>query len=103
MIRFVVYLFLTVLLISVIRSIAGILGKAISGASQAGPSGRRPAAEPRKAGELKRDPVCGIYISTATSVKRNVGGEVVHFCSVQCSEKYERRGDRRGSNPRPPT
>jgi YHS domain-containing protein len=92
MIRFVLYLFLTVILISVVRSIAGILGRAIRGASPAGPAGRRPAAEPRKAGELKRDPVCGIYISTATSVKRNVGGEVVHFCSAQCSEKYGRGG-----------
>jgi YHS domain-containing protein len=90
MIRFVLYLFLAVLVISVIRSIAGILGKAIGGASPA----HRPAAEPRKAGELKRDPVCGTYISTATSVKRTVRGEVLHFCSVECSEKYA-KGDRR--------
>jgi len=39
-------------------------------------------------GELKRDPVCGTYVSTATSVKRTIGGEVVHFCSVECSNKY---------------
>lgn len=84
MIRFVLYLFLAVLVLSVVRSIAAILGKAIRAASPAG----RPAPEPRKAGELKRDPVCGIYVSTATSIKRTVGGEVLHFCSTRCSEKY---------------
>jgi len=39
-------------------------------------------------GELKKDPVCGIYVSTAVSVTRKVGGELVHFCSKECSDKY---------------
>jgi YHS domain-containing protein len=39
--------------------------------------------------ELKRDPVCGTYVSTATSIKRTVGGETVHFCSTGCSEKFK--------------
>jgi YHS domain-containing protein len=39
-------------------------------------------------GELKRDPVCGTYVSTAVSVKRTVKGEVVHFCSEECRDKY---------------
>jgi YHS domain-containing protein len=43
-------------------------------------------------GELKRDPVCGTYVSTATSVKRSVDGEVVYFCSQACSEKYRPKG-----------
>jgi YHS domain-containing protein len=39
-------------------------------------------------GELKKDPVCGTYVSTATSVTRTVRGEVVHFCSQDCASKY---------------
>jgi len=39
-------------------------------------------------GDLKRDPVCGTYVSTAVSVKRTVKGQVVHFCSDECRDKY---------------
>jgi YHS domain-containing protein len=39
-------------------------------------------------GELKKDPVCGTYVSTAASVTRTVRGEVVHFCSKECRDKY---------------
>jgi YHS domain-containing protein len=41
-------------------------------------------------GELKRDPVCGTYVSTAVSVKRTVKGQVVHFCSDECRDKFGR-------------
>ena len=39
-------------------------------------------------GELKKDPSCGTYISTATSIQEKVGGETVHFCSKECRDKY---------------
>ncbi|MGD0500144.1 MAG: hypothetical protein ABSC23_17105 [Bryobacteraceae bacterium] len=39
-------------------------------------------------GELKKDPVCGTYVSTAASVTRTVGGQVIYFCSTQCRDKY---------------
>jgi len=39
-------------------------------------------------GELKKDPSCGTYISTATSIKEKVGGETFHFCSKECRDKY---------------
>jgi YHS domain-containing protein len=40
------------------------------------------------AGELKKDPVCGTYVSTAASVTRTVNGRVIHFCSDECRDKY---------------
>ncbi len=40
-------------------------------------------------GELKQDPVCGIFVSTASSVKKTVNGELVHFCSVACRDKFK--------------
>jgi YHS domain-containing protein len=58
------------------------------GAGPSPPGGPRPAAQVPLSGELKKDPVCGTYISTATSVKEKVGGEVFHFCSAQCRDKY---------------
>ena len=39
-------------------------------------------------GELKKDPVCGTYVSTVGSVSRKVNGQVVYFCSTECRDKY---------------
>jgi YHS domain-containing protein len=39
-------------------------------------------------GELKKDPVCGTYVSTAASITRTVRGEVLYFCSKECRDKY---------------
>jgi YHS domain-containing protein len=39
-------------------------------------------------GELKKDPVCGTYVSTGASITRKVNGELVHFCSTACRDKY---------------
>lgn len=89
MVRAVLYIFLAIILITLLRSIIGVVGKAF--AALFGPDANAQAgdAEPRKAGELKRDPVCGTYVSTATSVKRTIEGRVVHFCSPECSSRYK--------------
>jgi YHS domain-containing protein len=39
-------------------------------------------------GELKKDPVCGTYVSTSASVTRTVDGQLLHFCSKECRDKY---------------
>ena len=39
-------------------------------------------------GELRKDPVCGTYVSTATSVSSIVNGKVVYFCSKDCRDRY---------------
>ena len=53
---------------------------------------RRDAAPPQPTviagGELKKDPVCGTYVSAALSVTRTVNGEMMHFCSNECRDKY---------------
>lgn len=50
---------------------------------------RQPEAPPVSAGgELKKDPVCGTYVSTSVSVQRSIHGQVLHFCSQECAEKY---------------
>jgi YHS domain-containing protein len=53
-----------------------------------------PQARPQKpptvstGGELKKDPVCGTYVSTVASITRSVNGQVIHFCSKECRDKY---------------
>jgi YHS domain-containing protein len=41
-------------------------------------------------GELKKDPVCGTYVSALAGVRDQVRGETVYFCSTDCRDKYKR-------------
>jgi YHS domain-containing protein len=89
MFRLFFYLIALIVLISVIRSVAGVLMKGI-GVWFASTSPTRPQAPSAPAGgELKKDPVCGTFVSTATSVKKSVGPSVLHFCSVECRDKFQ--------------
>jgi len=40
------------------------------------------------AGELRKDPVCGTYVSTATDLKKTSKGETFYFCSPECRDKF---------------
>lgn len=88
MIRTVLFLLLAILIITLLRGIIGIVGKGIASlAEPKQPARRRGDAEPHD--ELKRDPVCGIYIPAGTAVKRIVDGDTVHFCSEDCAGRYK--------------
>ncbi|HUE04122.1 MAG TPA: YHS domain-containing protein [Bryobacteraceae bacterium] len=39
-------------------------------------------------GELKKDPVCGTYVSEDTAVTKRINGQTIHFCSPGCRDKY---------------
>ena|SRR5579863_2705026 len=92
MFRAIFYLLLTVVVITVLKSIIGIVLKGVSDAmrpgSSAPPPGARPSQQVPLTGELKKDPVCGTYIAAATSVKEKVGGHTFYFCSQECRDKY---------------
>ena len=84
--RIVIYLLALILVLpTVIRLVLTVLRALLA-----------PARKPERAeaegiplrGELKRDPVCGTFVSTAASVKKSVRGEVVHFCSTECRDKH---------------
>jgi YHS domain-containing protein len=91
MFRAIFYLLLTVVVISVLKSIVGIVLKGVSEAmkpSSATPGTPRPSNQVPLTGELKKDPVCGTYIAAASSIKETVAGQTIHFCSGQCRDKY---------------
>ena len=48
----------------------------------------KPAQRQQTSGELKKDPVCGTFVAVTSSIKRNVDGQVIHFCSTACRDKY---------------
>lgn len=94
MLKAIVYLIGFMLIMSVIRSVLGIIGKAFSGLSdtsspQAGASGSRPPSSPSSVGELKKDPVCGTFISTATAFQKFSQGRTYYFCSTECRDKFQ--------------
>lgn len=91
MLRAVAYLIASVLVISVVRSIIGIVVKGFSDLfhpTTPPPAGPRTAAAPA-GGELKKDPVCGTFISTATAIQKRVGNETYYFCSNECRDKFK--------------
>jgi YHS domain-containing protein len=58
-------------------------------------AGRTPNAQPyvdvpneMVARKLVRDPVCGMHIAEHRAIPLREGGELVHFCSTECREKY---------------
>jgi hypothetical protein len=37
---------------------------------------------------LVRDPVCGAHVAEVLAIPLREGGELLHFCSVQCRDQY---------------
>jgi len=70
-----------------IRQVVLLIMRAFSPGSVA--TSPRQAPLEQSGGELKKDPVCGTFVAVSSSIKRNVGGEVIHFCSTACRDKYQ--------------
>jgi YHS domain-containing protein len=90
MLRALVYLLVSIFLISFLRGVIGIILKGFGElfAPAQAPQTAGTAASVPSGGELKKDPVCGTYISTTTSVKKTSAGQILHFCSTSCRDKY---------------
>jgi YHS domain-containing protein len=88
--RLILEAVVTVLVISALRSVIGIIAKAffqsMTGQRPQPEAARRPSVP--TGGELKKDPVCGTYISTATALQKKSGGETYYFCSPECRDKF---------------
>jgi YHS domain-containing protein len=90
MVRSVFRLFAIFIGALLLRQIVTVAIQAFSRMS--GLTDRQPPAAPREqlGGELKQDPVCGTFVAVSSSIKRTVKGEVIHFCSTACRDKYQR-------------
>ena len=89
MLRYIfVDIVLPLLLFLFVRAVLkNIFGGGSAGVARQSPTA--PQAPPAHAtSELKKDPVCGIYVSAAVSLTRTVNGQVLHFCSPECRDKY---------------
>jgi YHS domain-containing protein len=59
-----------------------------SGDAQGGSAARR----------LVRDPVCGTHVAEVLAIPLREGGELVHFCSAACRDKYVNDTQRLAAN-----
>ena len=90
MLRALAYLLATIFLIALIRAVVGLIGKAVAELFQPNaPDRPRSGSGTTSAGELKKDPVCGVYVSTATKIRKTVGGKEYYFCSEACRDKFK--------------
>ncbi|HTR36332.1 MAG TPA: hypothetical protein VMH80_10540 [Bryobacteraceae bacterium] len=91
MFRAIFELLLTAIVILFLRAVIGIVLKGFGQAMRAPnqqQGGPNPVNESSRTRELKKDPVCGTYIASDTSITETVGGQTFHFCSRQCRDKY---------------
>lgn len=47
---------------------------------------------------LVRDPVCGMHVAEVLAVPLRDSGELVHFCSAACRDKYVNGAQRMAAN-----
>jgi hypothetical protein len=88
MLRFLILeVILPILLFTLVRALFRSVFQGVKAATAPPPMSRQ-APVVQSGGELKKDPVCGIYVSTAVSITRKIDGELVHFCSTECRDKY---------------
>jgi hypothetical protein len=61
-------------------------------------AGSREAQSAFAARRLVRDPVCGMHVAEVLAVPLRESGELVHFCSVACRDKYVNSTQRMAAN-----
>jgi YHS domain-containing protein len=92
--RLLAYLFDLIVFV-VIGRIASLIIQRVFGQSQASRSGPQGGvahdAQPTRQGETVRDPICGMFVSTELSYPLKEKGQVLHFCSRECMERYQRQ------------
>ena len=87
--RVLAYLIGAVLVVTLLRSVLGVV---LRGFGELLRSGTSTPAHPSKeglGGELKKDPVCGTFISPATAFQKYAGGQTYYFCSTECRDKFK--------------
>jgi YHS domain-containing protein len=81
--RFLFWLLIVSWSVSILRRIVGRMGQ---GANQTKPAVDEPSEAVSQ--KLVRDPVCGMHVAEGLSLPLREGTEILHFCSVECRDKY---------------
>ena len=84
--RFLLLLVFFAFLRYVITTVARVFSQTMRSQSSQPPTQQVP--DRKLGGELKQDPVCGTFVSTTSSIRKTVNGELVYFCSPACRDKF---------------
>ena len=85
--RFLIFrLLVPLLLFLIVRS---VLRSLFTPSTRAPERAREPVPGVPAGGELRKDPVCGTYVSVLAGVREKVKGETVYFCSTDCRDRYK--------------
>ena len=87
--RLILYVVVGVIILTLLRSVLEAIGKAFASGRRLRPAsgGVRAVSAPSHQ-SLKKDPVCGTFVSTATAMQKTKGGETYYFCSAECRDKF---------------
>ena len=93
MVRAIIFALLSVLAITFLRGIIGLvtrgMAEALRGNGAAGqPSATRQPDPATFGGDLVKDPVCGTFVSVKSPFTKSTGGNVHHFCSQACLDRF---------------
>jgi YHS domain-containing protein len=90
MFRTIFWLLMTVLGITLLRTVIGAIAKMVFGLTgQASATVQKRPEQAPAGGVLRKDPVCGVYVSEALSIKMQQGGQTLHFCSSKCRDAFQ--------------
>jgi YHS domain-containing protein len=92
--RVFVYLFEIIMLYLFVRYLWRALRSAFGTSkvhfrTSTNPPWQRNVPETRR-GEMVRDPVCGMFVSTELSHRLRLGNQTLHFCSSECMQRYQK-------------
>ena len=87
--RWLAYLIVSILVISVLRAALGMIGQFFTNAT-VGPARSSPGrpAPPAPSQALRKDPVCGTFVAPSTALRKEKGGETYYFCSAACRDRF---------------
>jgi YHS domain-containing protein len=99
MFRALIELIITILVAMVARAILTSVMKGFGSAARSGFAQNQPPQPPPQqppppkqkvniAGELHKDPVCGMYVAESTRFQRRSGGQNLYYCSEDCKDKH---------------
>ena len=74
-----------------------IFGKIAASSEQTRDAGRE-VETPGGSRRLVRDPVCGMHVDETLSIPLRAEGQLVHFCSIACRDKYAASAEKMAAN-----
>jgi YHS domain-containing protein len=94
--RIVRYLFWIVIVSWSFRLLRRLVGSMAAESAKAEPDVIVPDASTAR--KLVRDPICGMHMAETIAIPLRNGNELLHFCSLQCRDKYVKETQKLAAN-----